>query len=155
MFVTVGTDKMCKIWDITANASADGQSFTPACISEKDMKQGDLFTVQMYADIPWLLATGGQKGELAIWDTEADMKVVKHFKGSMPDKARQMKKKADRGYEATDADMADGDSSGFEDVDSDEEDLDDDTKDEVKPTKVVTKSSSKSPGKSKSKKSSK
>ena len=110
----------------------------------------------MYADIPWVLATGGQKGELAIWDTEADMKVVKHFKGSMPDKAKQLKKKADRGYEAGDADMADGDSSGFEDVDSDEEDIDDDTKDEVKTvTKSSSKSTTKSSGKSAGKKSQK
>mmetsp|Transcript_14985 Transcript_14985/g.20330 ORF Transcript_14985/g.20330 Transcript_14985/m.20330 type:complete len:175 (+) Transcript_14985:892-1416(+) len=29
MLTTVGTDKVCKIWDITANPSADGQSFTP------------------------------------------------------------------------------------------------------------------------------
>jgi len=34
----------------------------------------------MYGDIPWVLATGGQKGELAIWDTEEDMRVLKHFK---------------------------------------------------------------------------
>ena len=59
MLTTVGTDKVCKIWDITAGASADGTSSTPLCVSEKDMKQGDLFTVQFYADIPWVLATGG------------------------------------------------------------------------------------------------
>ena len=39
------------------------------------MKQGDLFSVQMYADIPWVLVAGGQKGEVAIWDTEEDSKV--------------------------------------------------------------------------------
>jgi len=67
----------------------------------------------------------------------------------MPDKAKSLKKKADKGFEAGDAEMADGDSSGFEDVDSDEE-LD--TQDDVKEAKTVTKSSSKS---GKSKKSSK
>ena len=36
---------------------------------------------QMYKDIPWVLATGGSKGELAIWDTEEDMKIYTHFKG--------------------------------------------------------------------------
>ena len=97
MLATVGTDKVCKIWDITANASADSSTFTPSCISEKEMKQGELFSVQMYADIPWVLATGGQKGELAIWDTEEDSKVRKHFKDKMPEKAKQLKKKADNG----------------------------------------------------------
>ena len=80
--------------------------------------------MQYYADIPWLLATGGQKGELAIWDTEEDQRVVRQFKDKMPEKARQLKKKADRGYEK-DADMADGgDSSGFEDC-SDSDDNED------------------------------
>jgi len=29
MLVSVGTDKMCKIWDITANAAADGATYEP------------------------------------------------------------------------------------------------------------------------------
>ena len=62
----------------------------------------------MYADIPWVLATGGQKGELAIWDTEEDKQITAHFKDKMPEKARQMKKKADKGHAEADADMADG-----------------------------------------------
>ena len=119
----------------------------------KDMKQGDLFSVQMYADIPWVMATGGQKGELAIWDTEEDATVLKHFKNMMPSKAKHLKKKADKGFEATDTDMveADGaDSSGFEDVDSDdEEDSEAATQEEMKespqegvPSKAASKSSS-------------
>lgn len=32
MLISVGTDKQCKIWDITANASADGQTYKPALI---------------------------------------------------------------------------------------------------------------------------
>ena len=92
------------------------------------MKQGDLFTVQMYADIPWVLACGGQKGELAIWDTEEDKQVREHFKGMMPEKAKTLKKKADRGMEENDEDMVEGEEegdgdSGFEDVDSDDEKL--------------------------------
>ena len=51
------------------------------------MKQGDLFSVQMYKDIPWVLATGGSKGELAIWDTEEDMTIYTHFKGQVTKKA--------------------------------------------------------------------
>ena len=124
MLVSVGTDKMCKIWDITANAAADGATYEPHLVQEKDMKQGDLFSVQMYADIPWVMAAGGQKGEVAIWDTEEDSKVRQHFKSQMPEKAKTLKSKADKGYSAADADMVEdaaGDSSGFEDVDSDDE----------------------------------
>ena len=53
----------------------------------------------------------------------------------LPQGAQQLKRKADRGLEATDADMAEGDedSSGFEDVDSDEDsDEDAATQEEVK-----------------------
>ena len=109
------------------------------------MKQGDLFSVQMYADIPWVMAAGGQKGEVAIWDTEEDSKIRQHFKGMMPAKAKTLKTKADKGYEANDADMVedggDDDSSGFEDVDSDEEDLSE-TQEVSEP--VVTKKSTSS-----------
>ncbi len=75
MLATVGTDKQCRIWDITANPSANGTRFEPTQISSRDFKQGELFTVQMYADIPWVLACGGSKGELAVWDSEEDKAV--------------------------------------------------------------------------------
>lgn len=135
MLVTVGTDKMCKIWDITTGGTAEG-TYEPECVSKKDMKQGDLFTVQMYEDIPWVLATGGQTGQLAIWDTEEDSKVRKHFKHLLPEKAKTLKKTADRGFGADDADMVEGgDSSDFEDVDSDEED---ETQEEAKKPETIT-----------------
>ena len=86
------------------------------------MQQGLLFSVQMYADIPWVLAAGGSSGQLAIWDLEEDKRVYKHFKSQLPEKAKTMKKKADKGF-AQDEDVevvsATGDSSDFEDVDSD------------------------------------
>ena len=77
--------------------------------------------MQMYADIPWVLACGGSKGELAVWDTEEDKAVYEHFKGKVTKEAQKLKKVADKGFGKEDAEMAEGDSSGFEDVDSDEE----------------------------------
>lgn len=47
---------------------------------KKELKQGELFSVQFYEDIPWVLAAGGSKGEIAIWDTEESEAVEKHFK---------------------------------------------------------------------------
>ena len=88
MLVSVGTDKLCKVWDITASSGKSSGQFEPLCVKERDMKQGDLFTVQMYADIPWVLACGGQKGELAIWDTEEDSTIVEHFKDKLSAKAK-------------------------------------------------------------------
>ena len=43
--------------------------------------------MQMYADIPWVLACGGSKGELAVWDTEEDKAVHEHFKGKVSKEA--------------------------------------------------------------------
>ena len=137
MLVTVGTDAKCKIWDI-ANV-VDGK---PECIQSKDMKQGELFSVQMYKDIPWVLATGGSKGELAIWDIEEDKKTYAHFKGSVTSKAVDSKKAADKGLMPDEAkqivqeDMEDGD-SGWEDVGSEEED---ETKEEVEEKQIITSS---------------
>ena len=74
-----------------------------------------------------MLATGGSKGELAIWDTEEDMTIYTHFKGQVSKKATELKKTADKGLEAHEANIAEegdaeGDSSGWEDMGSDEED---------------------------------
>jgi len=117
MLATVGTDHMCKIWDI-ANTNESG-TLEPKCILAKDMKQAELFAVQFYEDIPWVLATGGSKGELAIWDTEEDKQVFEHFKPTLDKSIISQKKKADKGLENADEPVEeDGQSSGFEDVDS-------------------------------------
>ena len=36
--------------------------------------------MQFCRDIPWVLATGGSKGEIAIWDTSENKGVEEHFK---------------------------------------------------------------------------
>ena len=75
----------------------------------------------MYKDIPWVLAAGGSNGELAIWDTEEDPKIVAHFKDNVTKKAKDLKKVADKGMEADEEDKAGGESSGWEDLDSEDE----------------------------------
>jgi hypothetical protein len=44
-----------------------------------------------------VLAAGGQKGEVAIWDTEEDKSVKQTFKPMMDKAFRKLKKRADRG----------------------------------------------------------
>ena len=63
IMATASTDETVKIWDISHNNGTD-----PKLIHSKEMKTGELFTLQFYKDIPWVLAAGGSKGELAIWD---------------------------------------------------------------------------------------
>lgn len=38
-----------------------------------------MFSLSFYKDIPWVLAAGGSKGELAVWDTEENEAIAKHF----------------------------------------------------------------------------
>lgn len=76
MMATVGTDQTCKLWDI--HHQVDGL-YKPKMVGSRDLKQGELFSVQFYEDIPWVLAAGGSQGQVAIWDTEESADVSKHF----------------------------------------------------------------------------
>lgn len=74
---------------------------------KKDLKQGELFSVQFYDDIPWVLAAGGSKGEVAIWDTEESEAIERHFKPFLsPDAPKEPKAVA----------VEDDGNSDFEDV---------------------------------------
>lgn len=44
---------------------------------------GELFTLQFYKDIPWVLATGGAKGEMAVWDLEECEQIKTHFQDQL------------------------------------------------------------------------
>jgi hypothetical protein len=43
------------------------------------MGMGELFSVSFYKDIPWVLAAGGSKGELGVWDIEENDKIKDTF----------------------------------------------------------------------------
>jgi periodic tryptophan protein 1 len=75
MMATASTDEYVKVWDISLA--------TPKMISYKKMTMGELFTLQFYKDIPWVLATGGAKGEMAVWDLEESEPIKKHFIGQL------------------------------------------------------------------------
>ena len=77
MLATVGTDSVCKIWDIK---NQNMGKVEPKMVTKKELKQGELFSVQFYEDIPWVLAAGGSKGEVAVWDTEESDVVADHFR---------------------------------------------------------------------------
>ena len=57
LMATVGTDNFCRLWDIN-HVTPEGIA-QPKMHAERDLKQGDLFSVQFYQDIPWVLAAGG------------------------------------------------------------------------------------------------
>lgn len=43
------------------------------------MAMGELFSMSFYEDIPWVLAAGGSKGEVSVWDVEENENAKKHF----------------------------------------------------------------------------
>lgn len=92
MMATCSVDEYVKIWDIAHNGGTE-----PKLISYKKLSmvnklssyfimQGELFSVSFYKDIPWVLAAGGSKGEVAVWDTEENEILAAHF-GSTLDKS--------------------------------------------------------------------
>ncbi len=95
---------------------------------------GELFTLSFYKDIPWVLAAGGSKGEVAVWDTEENENLSKHFTPFL-----DTTKLPEQGDDS-DEELKDGD----EDSDSDADGL-------VKPKKRSAKNSAGKPKQSKKK----
>lgn len=60
MIATASRDKTVKIWDCR----------TMELIAERNAGVDELYCIEFYKDCPFVLATGGMAGELAIWDTE-------------------------------------------------------------------------------------
>jgi periodic tryptophan protein 1 len=57
MMATSSVDGQVKIWDVSC-AKQD----TPLQVSGKKMQAGELFGLEFYKDIPYLLACGGSEG---------------------------------------------------------------------------------------------
>jgi len=74
MMATCSTDEYIKVWDIANNNGTE-----PKLVGQKKTNMGELFTLSFYKDIPWVLAAGGSKGEIAVWDTEENENLQKHF----------------------------------------------------------------------------
>lgn len=77
LMATSSLDKSVKLWDCSklsstsAGASASAAS-AQALISKKAMSIGQVFTCSFFPNNPFLLACGGSKGMLAIWDASED-----------------------------------------------------------------------------------
>ena len=84
------------------------------------MKQGELHSIQFYEDEPWVLAVGGSKGEVAIWDTEESELIRNHF-------ATEAKPYLTKDFKPGQVTEDDGN--------SDFEDMSDDSEEVKKPTK--------------------
>lgn len=97
MFATASVDKTVKVWDaanihaastISANVAAKSEggvmtapkNLTPQNVMYKSMNVGKLFTMQFFGDDPFVLATAGDKGSVAIWESDESEIIQGHFK---------------------------------------------------------------------------
>lgn len=61
VLATGSADKTVKLWDVSGA--------TPALLATKDMELGKVFSVKFSPDSASLLAAGGSKGKLGVWNT--------------------------------------------------------------------------------------
>ncbi len=65
-----------KLWDISTGE--------PKLLTAKDLKAGSIFAAAFCAESPFLLAAGGAKGTLVVWDTLQDRAVAAKYGSQRP-----------------------------------------------------------------------
>jgi hypothetical protein len=61
-----------KLWDVHEN--------TPKLVASQDLGVGAVFTVGVPSDAAHLVAAGGAKGEVAVWDLQQHEKLKRAYK---------------------------------------------------------------------------
>ncbi|EKU22158.1 hypothetical protein NGA_0225500 [Nannochloropsis gaditana CCMP526] len=74
LMATCGMDKTVKLWDYSGDPGVP-----PRQLGEKAMSVGKLFSISFYPSSPFLLATGGDKGLLALWNLHECEGVMRRF----------------------------------------------------------------------------
>lgn len=64
-------DEMVKLWDLSNNQ--------PSFVASKNPDAGAVFSISFSEDNPFLLAIGGSKGRLELWDSLSDTSVHRRF----------------------------------------------------------------------------
>ncbi|WVY90009.1 hypothetical protein V8G54_035523 [Vigna mungo] len=71
-FLATGSmDKTVKLWDLSNNQ--------PSFVASNSPKAGAIFKISFSEDDPFLLAIGGSKGKLQLWDTLSDSGVARRY----------------------------------------------------------------------------
>ena len=81
-----------KLWDFSS-----GQ---PVAVASQDLKVGALFSADFCPESPFLVAAGGAKGSVAVWDTLTDPLVA----GKYGRRASRGRPVAERAVEAAERD---------------------------------------------------
>jgi WD40 repeat protein len=94
LMATSSIDKTVKLWDVAniqrvdpgpfsgGRAGSTGvaaQGLEPHCVMYKSMNVGKLFALQYYTDDPYVLATAGDKGSVAVWECDEAETVKNYF----------------------------------------------------------------------------
>ena len=77
MMATASTDKTVKVWDVLGEDG--GPRSAPKMIAYKSMAVGKLFGLEFCPDEPFVLAAGGDKGMLAIWESDEQVMIEDYF----------------------------------------------------------------------------
>jgi periodic tryptophan protein 1 len=82
---TSSIDETVKIWDMhtlsTSGAHASAGVACPRNVFYKSMNVGNLFSINFSKDEPFLLATGGDSGIVAVWDCDEQQVIKDYFEG--------------------------------------------------------------------------
>lgn len=90
LMASASIDKTVKLWDVgnvqrAANSAGNkkvskplAEPLEPHCVMYKSMNVGKLFALQYFCDDPFVLATAGDKGSVAVWETD-EAETVKNY----------------------------------------------------------------------------
>jgi WD40 repeat protein len=80
---TASVDGTVKVWDCLPLHK--GEINEPLVVAYKTMSVGRLFTMQCYGSSPFTLAAGGDKGMLAVWNSDETAAIAAQFHGRVVD----------------------------------------------------------------------
>jgi periodic tryptophan protein 1 len=72
LLATASLDKTVKLWDVRGRGGGGGGGAVPMPLSSKALAVGKVFSASFFPNQGFLIAAGGSKGLLAVWDTKED-----------------------------------------------------------------------------------
>ncbi|KAK7463457.1 rRNA-processing protein [Stygiomarasmius scandens] len=87
--VTGGTDKLVKVWNVN---ETDGKQ-NVSLVSSRDLGVGKVFSTVWSPDDPLIVAAGGSKAKLQIWDVGSNSGARKAFSAKLKEAGRVLREK--------------------------------------------------------------